>query len=116
MREPGARTVTLDGQRFDPEDSGARLYPTFFCRNCGQEFHPVSLVDDNGTLRAIPRPIDEAPLEDADSEEEAGYIMPEPVEDPEYGFRGELIRFSRRAGGLSRRLAGDHPEWCALAQ
>ncbi len=90
MREPGARNVTLDGQRFDPEDSEARLYPTFFCRNCGQEFHPVSLVDDNGTLRSIPRPIDEAPLEDVDSEEEAGYIMPEPVNDPDYSFRGEL--------------------------
>jgi len=90
MREPDARSVTLDGQRFDPTDAEARLYPTFFCRSCGQEFHPVSLVDEDGTLRAIPRPIDEAPLQDENSEEEAGYIMPEPVGDADYVFRGEL--------------------------
>ena len=31
------RRITLDGQRFDPQDPAARLYSTFFCRNCGQE-------------------------------------------------------------------------------
>jgi len=51
LREPANRNVTLDGQRFDPDDKIARLYPTFFCRNCGQEYHPVVLMDDEGTLR-----------------------------------------------------------------
>ena len=41
LRGAGQRRVTLDGQRFDPEDPDARLYATFFCRNCGQEHHPV---------------------------------------------------------------------------
>jgi DEAD/DEAH box helicase len=36
LREPAQRRVTLDGQRFDPQDPDARLYATFFCRNCGQ--------------------------------------------------------------------------------
>jgi hypothetical protein len=88
LRGPGRRRVTLDGQRFDPQDPDARLYPTFFCRNCGQEHHPVVLADDGGTRRVLPRPIDEAPIEDADGEEEAGYLMPEPEEDPDYAFTG----------------------------
>jgi Lhr-like helicase len=90
LREPGRRNITLDGQRFDPDDPDARLYSTFFCRNCGQEFHPVTLVDENAMKRAIMRAMDEVPLEDPDGEEQAGYIMPEPVGDPEYEFRGEI--------------------------
>jgi len=88
LRGPRQRRVTLDGQRFDPTDGEARLYPTFFCRSCGQEHHPVVLVDDDGVRRAIPRSIDETPLEDADLDEEAGYLMPEPDHDSEYGFTG----------------------------
>ena len=83
------RRVTLDGQRFDPRDPEARLYATFFCRNCGQEYHPVTLGDDGGISRAIPRPIDETPLEDADGADQAGYLMPEPESDPDYAFSGE---------------------------
>lgn len=90
VREPAERNVTLEGQRFDPDDSEARLYVTVFCRNCGQEYHPVVLVDDEGTLRAIPRAMDETPLDDPDSDEEAGYLMPEPMNDPEYDFRGAI--------------------------
>lgn len=33
LRGAGRRRVTLDGQRFDPEEPEARLYATFFCRN-----------------------------------------------------------------------------------
>jgi len=35
LRGPAHRWVTLDGQRFDPQDPEARLYAIFFCRNCG---------------------------------------------------------------------------------
>jgi hypothetical protein len=48
LRGSGHRRITLDGQRFDPDDQEARLYATFFCRNCGQEHHPVVLaVEDD---------------------------------------------------------------------
>ncbi len=90
LRSPDHRRVTLDGQRFDPEDPDARLYPTFFCRQCGQEHHPVLLVQDGGVTRILPRPIDEAPLEDTEDGEEAGYLMPEPQGDPDYAFTGAL--------------------------
>lgn len=86
LKGTGERRVTLDGQRFDPTDAVARLYPTFFCRNCGQEHHPVLLVNEEGRERFIPRSIDEAPIEDDGGDEEAGYLMPEPEED--FTFRG----------------------------
>ncbi|MER8691909.1 DEAD/DEAH box helicase [Mesorhizobium opportunistum] len=82
------RRVTLDGQRFDPEDKEARLYPTFFCRGCGQEFHSVTLADDEGVRRALPRSIDDTPVDDSDSEDEAGYFMPIPEGDADFSFSG----------------------------
>ncbi len=88
LQQPPERDVTLIGQRFDPRDGIARLYPTYFCRECGQEFHPVTLTDDEGVRRAIPRQIDETPIEDGDSQDEAGYILLEPVNDPTFTFAG----------------------------
>ena len=41
LRAAPQRRVTLDGQRFDPDNPEARLYATFFCRACGQEHHPL---------------------------------------------------------------------------
>jgi hypothetical protein len=35
------RNVSLEGQIMDPQDPEARLYPTRFCRTCGQEHHIV---------------------------------------------------------------------------
>ena len=88
LREPGRRKVTLDGQLFDPDDEQARLYPTFFCRNCGQEHHPIVLTEQDGVRKALPRPIDEPPLDDEDKSEQAGYLMPEPLNDEEFSFDG----------------------------
>jgi Lhr-like helicase len=87
LKKQGERRITLDGQRFDPLDIESRLYSTFFCRSCGQEYHPISLIDDDGQLYAHPRAIDDVPLNDTQSvEEQAGYLMPEPEDDPEYTF------------------------------
>jgi Lhr-like helicase len=88
LREPILRRVTLDGQLFDPEDPEARLYSTFFCRNCGQEHHPIVLTDRDGTRCALPRPIDESPLDNEDGAEQAGYLMPEPLADEDFTFDG----------------------------
>ncbi len=54
LRGVPRRRVTLDGQRFDPDDPEARLYATFFCRNCGQEHHPVVLAEEGGVTRVLP--------------------------------------------------------------
>jgi len=88
LHPAGQRRVTLDGQRFDPEQPDARLYPTFFCRNCGQEFHPVTLVSKDGAEHALPRSIDEAPLEEEFAEQRAGYILAAEQNNEELAFTG----------------------------
>ena len=72
------RTITLDGQLFDPEDRTARLYATHFCRECGQEYHPVKFVEIDGAGFALSRAIDDTPLEDdgLGVQDEAGYLIP----------------------------------------
>jgi hypothetical protein len=81
LRAAPQRRVTLDGQRFDPDDPDSRLYATFFCRSCGQEHHPVNLVEEGGVRRVLPRDIDETPLDDPDAGAKPGYLMPEPEDD-----------------------------------
>jgi hypothetical protein len=87
----GSRTVTFEGQIFDPAHPEKRLYATHFCRRCGQEHHPVTLVDDIGSSRFEKREIDDVPVsEDEDPDGVAdrwGFLMPEPV-DGEFAFQG----------------------------
>ena len=114
LKGAGERRVTLEGQRFDPNDPNSRLYPTFFCRTCGQEFHPVFLVDNDGVRQALPRAIDETPIEDDNADEQAGYLMPEPENDPDYSFAGEADDFPEEwteigPGGVRRLRADRRP-------
>ncbi len=69
------------------------------------------LADKDNARQVLPRAIDETPIEDDDSDEEAGYLMPEPDDDPEYGFSGEAEDFPEEwtelgPGGI-RRLRSD---------
>ncbi len=43
LEADGQRQVTLDAQRFAPgrQREEVLLFPTHFCRECGQEYHPV---------------------------------------------------------------------------
>jgi hypothetical protein len=113
LRSAPSRRVTLDGQRFDPDDPEARLYPTFFCRNCGQEHHPVVLVEQGGVTHALPRDIDETPLEDTNSSDRAGYLMPEPdADDDQFSFSGRPEDYPEEWTEITRdgsvRLRSDH--------
>jgi len=85
------RTITLDGQLFVPGDEEARLYSTFFCRNCGQEFHPVTLVKD-AVSQFLPRAIDALPDESQEDDRQEGYLMPVPrnAADPDFTFGGDI--------------------------
>ncbi|MDX0952219.1 DEAD/DEAH box helicase [Sinorhizobium medicae] len=83
------RRVLFEGQLEDPEAPGNRLYPTRFCRSCGQEYHVVTKVDDDGKLRFLPRSIDDTPL-DTEEDEVAGYLCPVNPDDTEFQFTGEL--------------------------
>ena len=95
LHPEGQRYVTASGQVFSPLNPEERLYPTHFCRNCGQEFHPVTLRHQrNGEIfekRDIDDIPEDSPEEGREGEEEAvdwGFLMPEP-RDPEFSFSGD---------------------------
>lgn len=86
----GSRTVTFDGQIFDPDHPDKRLYPVHFCRKCGQEHHPVLVRTEDGNTRFEKREIDDVPLGDDNDDgpiERWGFLMPEPV-DGDFSFSG----------------------------
>jgi len=94
LEAPGLRLVTLDPQQFAPgRPEGVRLYPLHFCRTCGQEHHPVRLIEDGEGARVLARDIDDIADEtDADSHPEGarerpGFLMLEPS-DEEFTFQG----------------------------
>src|SRR5690625_274702 len=90
--KPPPRRVLLDGQLEDPKAPGVRLYPTRFCRECGQEYHVVTRTLQQERTVFLPRNIDETPLEDEEDLDQAGYLTP-PAEgggDSEYRFDGSL--------------------------
>jgi superfamily II DNA/RNA helicase len=76
--EPAAtRRVILEGQVFHPSDPNARLYPVFFCRECGQEHHSVRVDNGLDGIRVLARPIDEPASEDAEPDgSRAGFLVP----------------------------------------
>ena len=83
------RNVYLEGQRNDPQDPEARLYPTRFCRECGQEYHSVTLVEDGEGLSVLPRDVDEEPSSERDESAVAGYLTPTEVPSDSFKFSGD---------------------------
>lgn len=121
MDQPGKRTVTFDGQIFDPADPEKRLYPTHFCRRCGQEHHPVVYVEDLEGARFEKREIDDTPNEEEDPGEASrqwGFLMPEPA-DGDFSFSGQPEDYpdswleTTRSGEL--RLKQNHRKTAARA-
>lgn len=83
------RHVLFEGQLEDPDAPGNRLYPTRFCRECGQEFHVVTKTQDDIGSIYMARNIDDTPLE-GDEGDVAGYLTPIGDGDPDYAFTGEV--------------------------
>lgn len=95
LEPAGQRTVTVDGQQFLPNQPEKRLYPVHFCRECGHEYHPVRLVDEDGVRKALPRSIDDAPPTTEDDEqptdagdglEQFGFVTLHPLGDADFTF------------------------------
>lgn len=85
LEAPTVRTITLNAQRFAPgkEEQNAFLYPTYFCRECGQEYHPVE--QDQVSRVWMPREIDDPfPSDEIDR---FGYLVPW---DPDQNYTGDL--------------------------
>jgi len=92
----GARSVTVEGQQFLPGHPDKRLNSVHFCRECGHEYHPVRLVQQEEGLAFLARDIDDAPpakrdqvggeAHEAHPEGEFGFLTPHPPEDPAFTF------------------------------
>lgn len=87
LEPQGQRIVTVDGQQFLPGHPEKRLYPIHFCRECGQEYHPVRLVDEDGSHLVLSRSIDDAPPsaedeksldENSDGRDQFGFVTLHP--------------------------------------
>ena len=83
---PGKRTITVEGQQFLPSAPDKRLYAVHFCRNCGQEYHPVRLVTEDGRRFARSRDIDDGAPPEADDENQADVRPDEPPDAEEIGY------------------------------
>lgn len=84
----GQRYVTLDVQRFAPgrREEGVHLYAAHFCRECGQEYHPV--WHGNGGA-FTPREIDDITAEQNDNGHKPsfGFLAPRSAEQ---AYQGQL--------------------------
>lgn len=77
LEAEGDRNVTLDAQRFAPgrQAEAVLLYPVHFCRDCGQEYHPV-WRSEQGRVQFSPREIDDVSADDND-DVKFGFLCPQ---------------------------------------
>ena len=81
IKEPQKRYISLKGQKFQPNsDREALLFSLYFCRSCGQEFHPVwAHINQNRVLKVEPRNFSDL-SSISESEIIHGYLMPDAFE------------------------------------
>jgi hypothetical protein len=81
------RQITLDAQRFAPgrQAESVLLYPAHFCRDCGQEYHPV-WRSEQGRVQYSPREIDDITADDND-DVRFGFLCPA---NPQQLYQGQL--------------------------
>lgn len=76
LEAKGSRFITLDGQQFKPGDRGRNLFNLCFCRECGQEYHPVwATMAGKQPQGFTPRELTERSNDDEDLQ--YGYLMPD---------------------------------------
>ena len=86
------RRVVLEGQVFHPSDANARLYPVFFCRECGQEHHSVRIENALDGIRVLARAIDEPASEEPEPDgSRAGFLVPAVNDD--FQFEGAVADY-----------------------
>jgi superfamily II DNA/RNA helicase len=76
LEPPGVRYLTVNGQQFKPGERDKTLFTLCFCRDCGQEYHPVWATMAAGQpVRFEARELTERSHEDDDVL--FGYFMPD---------------------------------------
>ena len=107
LEPAGVRRVQLAAEQFDREKPAARLYPLFFCRQCGQEVHSVS-VERSGQVLA--RSIDQTAKDEPDHDgTRHGFLVPDSAGDLDFagdvdGYPDDWID----EGKSGRRLKSTH--------
>jgi superfamily II DNA/RNA helicase len=92
LKAAADRRICLEGQKFHPEEPDARLYPVFFCRECGQEHLSVAITYDDGERRVIARAVDEPVRDEAEADgTETGYLVP--AVNMGFAFSGAVIDY-----------------------
>lgn len=81
LEPEGKRAVELDAQRFASggQQTSRFLFPTYFCRFCGQEYMPVWLKNSSGKITVAPRDIrEESPTDEPedDTTVRSGFLCP----------------------------------------
>ena len=81
LESPGKRTVELDAQRFAPDAQSQekRLFPTYFCRFCGEEYIPVWLTSGDSGSPALVKPrelSDNSKQNGEDEHSRPGFLCP----------------------------------------
>ena len=81
LESPGKRTVELDAQRFAPDAQSQekRLFPTYFCRFCGEEYIPVWLTSGDSGSPAFVKPrelSDNSKQNGEDDHSSPGFLCP----------------------------------------
>ena len=81
LESPGKRTVELDAQRFAPDahEQEKRLFPTYFCRFCGEEYIPVWLTSGESGSPALVKPrelSDNSKQNGEDEHSSPGFLCP----------------------------------------
>jgi Lhr-like helicase len=102
---PGKRTVTVEGQQYLPGDPNKRLYPVHFCRECGQEYHPVRCISEDDERKFLARDIDDAAPAKSDDEAET-----EEDESPDREVFGFLTLHARDPEFTFADREEDYPE------
>jgi len=98
LEPPGTRAVVLEGQQYLPgSEEIKRLYPTYFCRDCGQEYHGVRRRVEGGAPVLLPRDIDDVTaIKDEDAARRPTAKANRPAfflvtpSDADFTFTGEL--------------------------
>lgn len=107
LEPAGARRVQLAAEQFDREKPEARLYPLFFCRQCGQEAHSVSVAQ---TGQVFARSIDMTAKDEADHDgTRHGFLVPDA--DGNLAFAGDTDSYPDdwiEEGTKGRRLKSSH--------
>jgi superfamily II DNA/RNA helicase/very-short-patch-repair endonuclease len=76
LEKPNKRFLTIHGQTYQPNDRNKRLFNTVFCRECGQEYYPVFIKNnEDQTTELEPRAVNDVLV--LEQESDFGLFMPD---------------------------------------